>query len=125
MGRECNQGAWFSDTEAEQRVTLWKLSSMNRQPSASHATYHFIDPQFCFPFLYYIYKYTHTHTHTHIFTTIQRRLKVNLSEKVTKKEQKNLHVLVLVINFSIDDVVSEIKTLYCKPNIRHLPAAVY
>lgn len=33
--------------------------------------------------------------------------------------------LVLVTNFSIDDVVSEIKTLYCKPNIGHLPAAVY
>lgn len=31
----------------------------------------------------------------------------------------------LVTHFSIDDVVSEIKTLYCKPNIRHLPAAVY
>ena len=50
---------------------------------------------FVFPFLYYIYKYiythtphTHTHTHTHTLTTIQRRLKVNLSEKVTKKEQK-------------------------------------
>lgn len=43
----------------------------------------------------------------------------------TKKELKKLHVLVLVTHFSIDDVVSEIKTLYCKPNIRHLPAAVY
>lgn len=71
-----------------------------------------------------IYTHAHTRTHTHTLTTIQRRSKVNLSEKVTKKEQKNLHVLVLVTNFSIDDVVSEIKTLYCKPNIRHLPAAV-
>lgn len=63
--------------------------------------------------------------HTHTLTTIQRRRKVNLSEKVTKKEQKKiLHVLVLVTDFSIDDVVSEIKTLYCKPNIRRLPAAV-
>lgn len=66
------------------------------------------------------------HTYTHTLATIQRRTKVNLSENFTKKKkQKNLHVLVLVINFSIDDVVSEIKTLYCKPNIRHLPAAVY
>lgn len=65
--------------------------------------------------------------HTHTLTTIQRRRKVNLSEKVTKKKKnkkKFLHVLVLVTDFSIDDVVSEIKTLYCKPNIRRLPAAV-
>lgn len=38
--------------------------------------------------------------------TIQCRTKVNLSEKVTKYNKKNLHVLVLVTNFSIDDVVS-------------------
>lgn len=50
--------------------------------------------------------------HTHTLTTIQRRRKVNLSEKVTKKNKKKiLHVLVLVTDFSIDDVVSDKDTI--------------